>query len=550
MSESQHLNIIEHFHIFCTPLQEIQALAQLKHPYILPFQGPGLSDLTAKDTLRQRIDRSSPGDFSLAKIQHMLNQIGLALDYAHQHKIVHADLQPEHILFNSAGDALLTGFAGTLSIDPLLTPAHAAGMPLSKAPELLAGKPTSFLSDQYALGCLARELLTLSDACPPWYIELAVRKALAQEPHQRHRDVREFIKALDTPRISPGNYQHIQREWEEEAHAHCKKQRYHEALACYERMLLLTDQTADIYRNMADVYCEQARIDCEQGRYNETLAALQQALCFVPEDISILLNYANLLYRLYQEQRTRTAEEVLSAYERILDLKPDQPDALKRQIELLYCFYRYHEVLVASEKALERAPNDPGIADYQAGSLLALAEISDDDDKALAYLKRMLALEPANLASTGAVPGPEVQMRRELYAKAYWKTGGILKTLKRRDEALAAYEQAIQLGIDDLFFWIERGDLLLDQGGFTINRYKFLKKRGKLPHQQKYCEQALESYKRAEKHLPEDRREESEMRWWVRVLQGQANALRALGHKDKVDEANELQWVIHDLLPD
>jgi serine/threonine protein kinase/uncharacterized membrane protein len=152
----------------------------------------------------------------------ILWQIGQALQHAHNLQIIHRDLKPENILFNAQRNALLADFgistvlatASVLEIDTSGTPAY-------MAPEQYRGM-VSKESDQYALGCIAYELVTgqkpftaadfiamgfkHATEMPiaprqlnpdiPEPIEQAILKALAKEREARYPDVAQFIAAL------------------------------------------------------------------------------------------------------------------------------------------------------------------------------------------------------------------------------------------------------------------------------------------------------------------------------------------------------------------
>jgi len=210
-------------------LQEAQILEKLKHAYILPILDVGIDDgipyliseYAQDGTLRDQLLGSSylvPLPASLT----ILWQVGQALQHAHNLQIIHRDLKPENILFNAQRNALLADFgistvlatASVLEIDTRGTPAY-------MAPEQYRGL-VSKESDQYALGCIAYELVTgqkpftaadfiamgfkHATEMPisprqlnpdiPEPIEQAILKALAKEREARYPDVGQFIAAL------------------------------------------------------------------------------------------------------------------------------------------------------------------------------------------------------------------------------------------------------------------------------------------------------------------------------------------------------------------
>lgn len=203
-------------------LQEVHLLKQLHHPYILPLLGGGIEEgypfLVSKyvplGSLRSSINSSSPMYTSLNEAVQIIVRVGQALSYAHTWKRLHTNIKPENILFDSDGRAVLADFAlhsMMTSNIPIQQPEPHSACYI--APEQQVGH-TSRESDQYALGCIAYELLSghppftwqsLEEAPPllsqlvpdlPEYIEAAIDKALAKDPSERHASITTFIEAL------------------------------------------------------------------------------------------------------------------------------------------------------------------------------------------------------------------------------------------------------------------------------------------------------------------------------------------------------------------
>lgn len=210
---------------------EARRLALLNQRHILPLLDAGIEEkqlylvypYAEAGSLAQRLARSAliPTKEALTILKH----IGEALHVAHMQQFVHAKIKPENVLFLSNGDAALVDFRiqalAQLEQDAQVTLLTSASY---MAPEQFQGMATSF-SDQYALACLAYQLLTgqpvfeASDVAalahkhatePPVSPALVQReniqhltpvllKALAKQPEQRYPDVAAFLAALLAP---------------------------------------------------------------------------------------------------------------------------------------------------------------------------------------------------------------------------------------------------------------------------------------------------------------------------------------------------------------
>jgi serine/threonine protein kinase len=217
-------------------LLEAGMLEKLKHPHILLIYDVGVDqgfpylivEYATHGSLRDRLRSAPHHPLPTAEAVRILSQVGQALHFAHQHNIIHRDLKPENILFNSDDQALLADFGIAMTLTSAsYTSVKITGTPSYMAPEQFAGN-VSKESDQYALGCIAYELVTgqppfsadnmfatgfkhlKEDPIAPTqlnpnvpvYVEWAVLRAMAKERANRFPNLDAFVSALHEPTLS------------------------------------------------------------------------------------------------------------------------------------------------------------------------------------------------------------------------------------------------------------------------------------------------------------------------------------------------------------
>ncbi len=153
--------------------REIQVVAQLQHPLIVPVLSAGdaggmlyyAMPYIEGESLRDRLRRE--GALPLADAIRILRDTSAALAFAHAHGVVHRDVKPDNILL-SGRFALVTDFGvaralSTAAYDStaLTGTGVALGTPAYMAPEQVAADPrVDHRADIYALGVVAYEVLT------------------------------------------------------------------------------------------------------------------------------------------------------------------------------------------------------------------------------------------------------------------------------------------------------------------------------------------------------------------------------------------------------
>lgn len=175
-------------------LQEIEIVAGLQHPHILPLLDSGEADgflyyvmpYVEGDSLRERLHRE--GEFPISSSVRILAEIADALAYAHSRNVVHRDMKPENVML-SGRHPLVMDFGIAKAVTPALesprvtTQGVALGTPAYMAPEQASADPhLDHRVDIYALGVIGYELLTGSTPFRGTTAQQILAAHLTQQP--------------------------------------------------------------------------------------------------------------------------------------------------------------------------------------------------------------------------------------------------------------------------------------------------------------------------------------------------------------------------------
>jgi serine/threonine-protein kinase len=220
-------------------LREIETLARLQHPNILPLHDSGeiaapqgsvlffVMPYVDGQSLRQRLQHG--GALPIHEALRTLIDVVDALAYAHGHGVVHRDIKPDNVML-SGRHAVVTDFGVAKAVSDASGAVHvttagiALGTPAYMAPEQATGDPNvDHRADIYAVGVLAYELLTGSPpftgstaqqviaahitAAPesirtrradvPEALEQVVMRCLAKDPSDRWQSAAELLAQLE-----------------------------------------------------------------------------------------------------------------------------------------------------------------------------------------------------------------------------------------------------------------------------------------------------------------------------------------------------------------
>ena len=214
---------------------ESRAAAAVDEPHIIPIYEAGEADgllfiamrFVAGGDLRQAIRRE--GKLSADRALEFISPVASALDAAHAAGLVHRDVKPANILISEhpgwPDHVYLSDFGLVKSVQQsvnLTTGGRYLGTPHYSAPEQVQGRRVDGRADQYALACVAFELLAgerpfggtewtavllahVTDSPPhlrsrrpdlPPAADQVMARAMAKVPEDRYASCRDFADAL------------------------------------------------------------------------------------------------------------------------------------------------------------------------------------------------------------------------------------------------------------------------------------------------------------------------------------------------------------------
>jgi serine/threonine-protein kinase len=217
-------------------LRESRAIAAVDEPHVLPVYAAGEANgvlyiatrFVAGGDLATML-REGSGPLTPDRVALLIVQVSAALDAAHAIGLVHRDVKPANILIENvrgrAEHAYLSDF-GLIKASSGATGLTATGMfmgtPDYCAPEQILGRQVDGRADQYALACVAFNLLTgavpyqreetistlfahVRDPIPvptairselPATLNAVLAKAMAKDPAERYASCGDFAVAL------------------------------------------------------------------------------------------------------------------------------------------------------------------------------------------------------------------------------------------------------------------------------------------------------------------------------------------------------------------
>jgi Flp pilus assembly protein TadD len=201
-----------------------------------------------------------------------------------------------------------------------------------------------------------------------------------------------------------------------------------EAIACYDRILLLSP-------DLAEVHCNRGAALAALGRFAEAEGAHRDAIALNPSFVDA---YNNLGIVLCELGRLDDAE---ASFRRAIALKPDLPHSHSNLGITLKCRGKFEEAEAVHRVAIALNPSSPDLYSNLADVLHCLGRLGDAER----VLRHALSLQPK-------------------IADAFAKLGNTLRDQGRVAEAEAACRDALALDPNHAGAWSNLGNALADQG--------------------------------------------------------------------------------------
>ena len=210
--------------------REARTAATLDHPHIIPVYRVSAGESVFWYAMKYLEGKSlaelleAEGVMTPERTAVIVAQVAEALDYAHQHSVIHRDVKPSNIVIDARGWVTVTdfGIAKAIGAESITGTGSMIGTPYYMSPEQCSGLPVAASSDQYSLGIVAFQMLTgrlpfagdsvvdvvrrhMLEPVPslrairpqlPGGLQGVIESALAKEPAERFRSVGAFADAM------------------------------------------------------------------------------------------------------------------------------------------------------------------------------------------------------------------------------------------------------------------------------------------------------------------------------------------------------------------
>jgi serine/threonine-protein kinase len=148
--------------------REIKLIASLEHPAIVPVYDVGGEDNHQPFFVMRYMSGGSltemikNGRFSLRDAALVIERLASALDHAHSRGVIHRDIKPDNVLFDTSNNPYISDFGVAKFTESMVssTNQEVIGTPAYISPEQALGEDVDHRADIYGLGAMLYEMLT------------------------------------------------------------------------------------------------------------------------------------------------------------------------------------------------------------------------------------------------------------------------------------------------------------------------------------------------------------------------------------------------------
>lgn len=408
--------------------------------------------------------------FTENQVISLVQEILEILDFVHQQKVIHRDVNPRNILRRQQdGKLILIDFGAVKQIttklvnSPDITKSTVAiGTPGYTPGEQAQGTP-KFSSDIYALGIIAIQALT----------------GLSPEQLEKDPETNEIIWQ-NSATVSPEFAQFLN-----QMVCYDFRQRYASATIALQALQNLHKNTSETIVFSPAILPNQVKNSpVKKGIFWKLPLGIFVLVIGAVGGIFIInrLNNKNAI-ELYHQANTllqlQRYQEALTIYEKAGDIKPDYPQAWYGQGQALFQLKKYEQALMVYDQAIQLQPDYLEAWNNRGLVLVNLKRYSE----ALATFDKALELKndaPQVWQAKGdvfikinnynnAVKAYEQAINLQPDNSELWyKRGLALQNLKQYEEAITAYKKTIELKPDHELAWYNLGNCSVN-----LNRYEF-----------------------------------------------------------------------------
>ncbi|MTJ12673.1 tetratricopeptide repeat protein [Anabaena sp. UHCC 0187] len=484
--------------------------------------------------------------FTQDQVICLLQEILEILDFVHQQKVIHRDVNPRNILRREQDHKLiLIDFGAVKQITTKLVNSLditkstvAIGTPGYTPGEQAQGTP-KFSSDIYALGIIAIQALTgLSpeqlDKDPEnneiiWQNYATVSPEFAQflnqmvcyDFRQRYASATIALQALENlNKNTSGTIVFSPATLPTQANTSKTKKGIFWKLLLGIFVLGIGSVGAIFMlnrinnQNAIELY-NQGNTLIQLQRYEEALAIYEKAVDIKPSYSQALYGQGKALFQLKKYQ------EALIAYDQAIQIQPNYLEAWTNRGFVLVSLKRYSEALATFDKALQLKNDNPQVWQIKGDVFIKINQYNNavkayeqavnlQPDNAQLWYKKASALQNLKQYEEAIVAYKKAIELKPDYELAWYNLGNCSVNLNRYEYALQAYDQAVQYNQNNSAAWLSRSNVLMtlrrypeaiDSFSQVIKsnpqQYQAWYNRGWALHQVKRYPEAIESYQKA-----------------------------------------------------